>query len=794
MKKGLSKFISTMLAAVMVATGVAVVPFTTPTTAVQAASSLNLQESSGWLESAYVEWTSSNNSYKGYDVYVKKTSDTSYPTTPIDDPLIRNYGSYWRADAVGLAAGDYNMKVVPVDADKKELNDSLEVTVSVKAHDRNGAAFSSKSKFGGAGAYNKDGTLKSNAQVIYVNAANAKTITASVAGGAYKGTGLQDILYGLQKAGTNPVPLDIRIIGTIKASDMDKLLSDAEGIQIKGSKEYSDLNLTVEGIGEDAAIQDMGILLNKTGNVELRNFAVINCIDDSISIDTQNQNLWVHNMDFFYGQKGSDKDQVKGDGTVDVKAKSTYVTVSYNHFWDNGKSSLCGMKSELKTSLITYHHNWFDHSDSRHPRIRTMSVHIYNNYFDGNSKYGVGVTMGSSAFVEANVFRNCKYPMMSSGQGTDAAGDGTFSGETGGMIKAYNNSITGATKYYTQNKTSEYGYDAYEVTARSEQVPETETTVSGGTKYNNFDTDASFGINVSDDAVDNVVDDNGAALVTKIKTYAGRVNGGDIKITFTDADDSSYDVRDDIRTTVDTYSALINASTAASMVGGNGNGGNGSAGSSSSETTTSGDGSTETTTEGSEVTTTAPVISSGDYVQNFTTNGKESKFYSITGNLSKSKGTVTYGSLTLTQCLKMETSTAIDFDPGVAGTLTIVANKNTAGSILLNEKSVALDSSCVATISLDGSQSYEITKGDGTNNIYYLAFVPEGTTVTTLKGDADNSGTVDAADVTMIMDVAVNKLSAVTNAGNADVTGEGTVDLDDAYMISKYVNGKISSL
>ena len=84
-------------------------------------------------------------------------------------------------------------------------------------------------------------------------------------------------------------------------------------------------------------------------------------------------------MDFFYGGTGSASDQAKGDGTVDIKGKSSEITVSYNHFWDSGKSSLGGMKSETTSCKLTYHHNWFDHSDSRHPRIRTMSFHIYNN-------------------------------------------------------------------------------------------------------------------------------------------------------------------------------------------------------------------------------------------------------------------------------------------------------------------------------------------------------------------------------------------------------------------------------
>ena len=102
--------------------------------------------------------------------------------------------------------------------------------------------------------------------------------------------------------------------------------------------------------------------------------------------------------------------------------------------------ALCGMTSETGENFISYHHNWFDHSDSRHPRVRTMTVHVYNNYFDGISKYGVGATTGSNVFVESNYFRNTNKPMMISLQGTDIVNgekNATFSGETGGMIKAY---------------------------------------------------------------------------------------------------------------------------------------------------------------------------------------------------------------------------------------------------------------------------------------------------------------------------------------------------------------------
>ena len=140
--------------------------------------------------------------------------------------------------------------------------------------------------------------------------------------------------------------------------------------------------MTFEGVGEDASISGFGFLLRNAGNVEMRNLSILNFMDDGISLDTANCNVWIHNVDLYYGKVGGDADQAKGDGSIDIKGNSQYITVSYVHFYDSGKCSLCGMKSESGPNYITYHHNWFDHSDSRHARVRTMSVHMYNNYYD----------------------------------------------------------------------------------------------------------------------------------------------------------------------------------------------------------------------------------------------------------------------------------------------------------------------------------------------------------------------------------------------------------------------------
>ena len=104
---------------------------------------------------------------------------------------------------------------------------------------------------------------------------------------------------------------------------------------------------------------------------------------DDVGLQQGNDHIWVHNCDMFYGNAGGDADQAKGDGALDCK-KSTYVTFSYNHFWDNGKCNLLGLSEGTTEGLyITYHHNWYDHSDSRHPRVRYYSAHVYNNYYDG---------------------------------------------------------------------------------------------------------------------------------------------------------------------------------------------------------------------------------------------------------------------------------------------------------------------------------------------------------------------------------------------------------------------------
>ena len=347
-----------------------------------------ITEAQGWLESAYVKF----NLYDGadtYNVYVKGGQYADF--TKIDAQLVRNYGTYGRADVVGLMAGSYTLKVVPV-ADDNELADkaSTASNLTVKNYDRTGYAHFNHS---GVGAYNDDGTLKQGAKVFYVTKNTAKTISTNVVGAKQNPcVGIQAIIEGYEK-GQDTTPIAFRFIGLVEKDDLDYLGSSEEGLQVKGRSAEGLLNFTFEGIGDDATLRGFGFLVRNAKSVEFRNFAIMRCMDDGISLDTDNSNLWVHNIDFFYGKHGSG-DHDKGDGACDAKADTKYSTFSYCRYWDTGKTNLFGMKSESGPNYLSYHHNWLDHADSRHPRVRTMSVHVYNNYFDNVAKYGVGAATG----------------------------------------------------------------------------------------------------------------------------------------------------------------------------------------------------------------------------------------------------------------------------------------------------------------------------------------------------------------------------------------------------------------
>ena len=656
---------------------------------------IQITEAKGWQESAYLKWAPFEGA-SSYNVYVDDKK--------IDAQLVRQYASYYRADVLGLKEGTYSVKVVPVNADGAEIAGANTASnLVVKSYNREGFAHF---KYDGVGAYNNDGTLKAGAKVLYITARSAKTVSTTVNTGKLETiTGLQSIIDAYSK-GKDKTPIAFRFIGKISLSDLDHISSSAEGLQIKGAK----MNMTFEGVGDDATVYGFGFLLRNATSVEFRNLAIMRCLDDAMSLDTNNSHVWIHNMDLFYGKKGGAADQAKGDGTVDIKANSQYITVAYNRFWDNGKASMCGMKTESGPNYITYHHNWFDHSDSRMARIRTMSVHMYNNYYLHNDVYGVGATMGSSVFVESNYFDATKRPIMSSKQGTDAKGDGTFSGENGGLIKAYGNVFANKPDNfsyvpYAENNTS---FDAYEVSDPSEQVPASVKTLVGATSYDNFDTNPSLMYAYAADKAADV-----PAIVEGFYG-AGRLNHGDIDFVIPDetvVTNGHQQPWPALASLLDSYTSgvvkVFGESNAAGEGGSTGGG----------ETGGSGDG-------GSTVT---PI--EGTVLVTFTDSKPSSSIVTVSGNYSTSKGTATIDGTSYSTCVKMESATNISVTVDKKVTMTLYfSSADTKTNAKIDGKKPAevnavIDSTAkTMTVTLDAG-SHTITKQD-TCNLFGIKLVP----------------------------------------------------------------------
>lgn len=649
------------------------------------AQSVTIIESVGWFETATVKWQPVEGA-ETYNVFFSGEGITNFK---IDDQLIRNYGDYYRADIPGLQVGEYTLKVVPV-IEGVETESTETNSISVIAHDRTGFAFSDSRV---PGAYKNDGTPKDNAVVIYITENSKNTISMDVTGANENPcVGLQEILDGFKK-GIDNRPLIVRLVGQITDfSYMNK------GDIVVENKNNPSSYITIEGIGNDAVADGWGIRLKNASNIEIRNLAFMNCNSDegdNLGLQQDNNFIWVHHCDLFYGDAGGDSDQAKGDGALDCK-RSTYITFSYNHFWDTGKSCLLGLGEDTTEGLyITYHHNWFDHSDSRHPRVRFFSAHVYNNYYDGNAKYGVGATNGSSVFVEGNYFRNCKYPMLISQQGTDIYydSDGTFSGEDGGVIKAFNNYMDGQNRFVAWGDeaitNSSVQFDAYVASSREELVPENVITAQGANSYNNFDTNEAVMYDYS-----NETPEEAKATVME---FAGRMEGGDFIWAFDNSvDDASYEVNQALKSALSAYQTKLVSVQGDAEDDGSGDGGD--------------DG--------------GPV-DEGDMIHNFTLSGLNSSFYNISGNLSDSKGTVVYNGLTLTQCLKIESATSISFTSTKNGQLTLVFNEDFEGKFKINGTAHYPTN---GMLNLDiAAGDYELTKGD-VANLYYMSLTYDTTT------------------------------------------------------------------
>ena len=268
-------------------------------------------------------------------VEYKLSSSNSY--IPVDKELIRQISADTaRVDILGLKGGaKYDFRITTGGGKIKILTG-----VEISSQDRSGYAHHNYT--GGVGAYNDDGTLKSDATVIYVTEENKNNVDGSG----------KSIAEYLASARGNKKPIAVRIIGTVgaatwkegnvtytKTSDntdsegnllpeaikgangkaLDKknwtqaelvaggynVLDTGRFAELRGlsstvkwdlSKQEFDScwndcqireinNITVEGVGEDAEIFQWGMTFKNCNSVEVRNIRFYDYTEDACSIE-----------------------------------------------------------------------------------------------------------------------------------------------------------------------------------------------------------------------------------------------------------------------------------------------------------------------------------------------------------------------------------------------------------------------------------------------------------------------------------------------------------------------------
>ncbi|MDR7091683.1 pectate lyase family protein [Cellvibrio fibrivorans] len=165
-------------------------------------------------------------------------------------------------------------------------------------------------------------------------------------------------------------------------------------------------NKTIVGVGNTAILRQIGFRVGGTtgcleayntsntyvSNVVIRNLTFRDVYDagsnpdaDGVTVECFSHHVWVDHNTFIYSAPNS---TLAGriDGAVDVKRGGDWVTVSWNHFYHYNKTMLLGHvdSNAVQDSgrlHVTYHHNYFENTYQRHPRVRFGKAHVYNNYF-----------------------------------------------------------------------------------------------------------------------------------------------------------------------------------------------------------------------------------------------------------------------------------------------------------------------------------------------------------------------------------------------------------------------------
>jgi pectate lyase len=213
----------------------------------------------------------------------------------------------------------------------------------------------------------------------------------------------------LEKYAQMKEPYIIRVKGEIKITEKKNPKTRYEFLTTREVHIASDK--TIIGVGKSGHIVGGGFFIGPgTHNVILRNLTIRDSFlagdwagvrndFDGLQMDGAHH-IWVDHCHF----------RRHGDGCLDTRAGTTYLTVSWTVFSDHNKTFGCGWDREARAQ-ITLHHTWFRNTNCRAPAAgQVLRAHFYNNRYQNVGAYGHFVVLGTSLLSQNCLFENVNRP------------------------------------------------------------------------------------------------------------------------------------------------------------------------------------------------------------------------------------------------------------------------------------------------------------------------------------------------------------------------------------------------
>jgi pectate lyase len=216
-------------------------------------------------------------------------------------------------------------------------------------------------------------------------------------------------------------------------------LEEARVRSVANQTRYTQINVgpntTIVG-QRGATLENLTLMVDSAPNVIVRNINFVDAFDcfpawspndgeagnwnsqfDLMSV-RRSENVWVDHNTFTDGDNPDSGQPVHfgrpyqvHDGSLDITHTASLVTASYNRFVSRDKVMLIGSSNTVGPDVgrlnVTLHHNIFDGTMQRLPRVRFGQVDVYNNYYKlgGDAfSYALGVGVQSAIYAENNYF------------------------------------------------------------------------------------------------------------------------------------------------------------------------------------------------------------------------------------------------------------------------------------------------------------------------------------------------------------------------------------------------------